>query len=80
MSWAALATRSGLSSTKRAPHGFCCSSKPSTSRPMSSGVGLEVHAGKTLPEIILADADWFFWAFNKDVFKGRLSRRAPQPH
>jgi hypothetical protein len=36
------------------------------------------HAGKTLPEIILADADWFFWAFNKDVFKGRLANEAAE--
>jgi hypothetical protein len=34
------------------------------------------HAGKTLPEIILSDADWFFWALNKDVFKGRLANEA----
>jgi hypothetical protein len=34
------------------------------------------HAGKTLPEIILSDADWFFWALKKDVFKGRLANQA----
>jgi hypothetical protein len=34
------------------------------------------HAGKTLPEIILSDADWFFWAFNKSAFKGRLANEA----
>jgi hypothetical protein len=34
------------------------------------------HAGKTLPEIILSDADWFFWALNKGVFKGRLANEA----
>src|ERR1700758_4988064 len=52
MSWAALATKSGLASTNRAPHGFCCSSKPSTSRPMSSGVGLEV----LVADVLLFDA------------------------
>jgi hypothetical protein len=34
------------------------------------------HTGKTLPEIILSDADWFFWALRKDVFKGRLAKQA----
>jgi hypothetical protein len=34
------------------------------------------HAGKTLPEIIVSDADWFFWAVNKGVFKGRLANEA----
>jgi hypothetical protein len=34
------------------------------------------HAGKTLPQIILSDADWVFWAFNKGVFKGRLANEA----
>ena len=34
------------------------------------------HAGKTFPEIILSDADWFFWALNKGVFKGRLANEA----
>src|SRR6266436_4291647 len=52
MSWAALATRSGLSPTNRAPHGFCCSSKPSTSRPMASDVGVEV----LVADVLLVDA------------------------
>ena len=34
------------------------------------------YAGKTLPEIILLDADWFFWALSKDAFKGRLAYEA----
>jgi hypothetical protein len=36
------------------------------------------HAGKTLPEIILSDADWVFWAVNKGVFKGRLAKQAEE--
>jgi hypothetical protein len=36
------------------------------------------HAGKTLPQIILSDADWFFWAVNKGVFKGRLANEAAE--
>jgi hypothetical protein len=27
--------------------------------------------GKTLPQVLLSDPDWFFWAFNKDVFEGQ---------
>jgi hypothetical protein len=34
------------------------------------------HAGKTLPQIILSDADWFFWALDKGVFKGRAANQA----
>ena len=34
------------------------------------------HAGLSLPQIILADADWFFWALYKDVFSGRLADEA----
>lgn len=34
------------------------------------------HVGKSLPQIILSDADWFFWAYGRDVFKGRLSIEA----
>src|SRR4051812_30151531 len=34
------------------------------------------HAGRSLPEIILSDADWFFWALNKAILKGRLADEA----
>src|SRR6516225_1836311 len=34
------------------------------------------HAGKTLPQLILSDADWVFWAVSKGVFKGRLGDQA----
>jgi hypothetical protein len=27
------------------------------------------HAGKTLPQIVFADPDWFFWAIETNVFK-----------
>jgi hypothetical protein len=36
------------------------------------------HSGRSLPEIIVCDADWFFWAMSKSVFQGRLSREAKQ--
>src|SRR5439155_11938146 len=48
MSRAALATMSGLAPTNLAPHGFCCSSKPSTSRPTSSAAGVEVLVADVL--------------------------------
>ena len=36
------------------------------------------HKGKTLPQIIFADLDWFFWAVENGVFanKGALNREA----
>lgn len=34
------------------------------------------HKGKTLPQIVFADPDWFFWAIEKDVFKGPLEGEA----
>ena len=32
------------------------------------------HAGKTLPQIIFDDPDWFFWAYENNAFKGGLTR------
>lgn len=29
------------------------------------------HKGKTLPQVIFADPDWFFWAVEKGTFKNR---------
>src|SRR3981081_787769 len=34
------------------------------------------HAGKSLPQIIVSDADWFFWAIHAGVFEGRLAAEA----
>ena len=34
------------------------------------------HEGKSLPQIIISDADWFFWAVARGVFKGRLAAEA----
>jgi len=31
------------------------------------------HTGKTLPQIVFADPDWFFWAHEGDVLKKRQS-------
>lgn len=37
-------------------------------------IGFGKHKGKTLPEVILHDPDWFFWAYEKNAFKGTLAR------
>jgi hypothetical protein len=29
------------------------------------------HKGKTLPQVVLSDPNWFFWAVSKGVFDGR---------
>lgn len=36
------------------------------------------HNGKSLPEVLFADPDWFFWAIQEGVFrgKGRLEKEA----
>lgn len=36
------------------------------------------YGGKTLPQIVLKDPDWFFWAISKDVFKGSLQIEAKE--
>ena len=36
------------------------------------------HRGKTVPEIALLDPDWFFWAVEKDIFRGFLSIAADE--
>lgn len=34
------------------------------------------HKDKTLPQVLFADPDWFFWAYGKGVFKSRSSLSA----
>lgn len=34
------------------------------------------HKGKTLPQIIFDDADWFFYAYEQGYFKNGLAREA----
>ncbi len=38
------------------------------------------HQGKTLPQIVLTDPDWFFWAVENGVFqnKGSLAQEAEE--
>jgi hypothetical protein len=41
-----------------------------------STVNFGKHSGKTLPQIVFGDPDWFFWAIEENVFKGPLRREA----
>ena len=34
------------------------------------------HRGRTLPQVVLSDPNWFFWAVSKGVFDGRLEFEA----
>ena len=34
------------------------------------------YKGKTLPQIVLVDPDYFFWAIERNLFKGPLKREA----
>jgi hypothetical protein len=34
------------------------------------------HAGRTLPQVVLSDPNWFFWAVGKGVFNDRLGFEA----
>jgi hypothetical protein len=34
------------------------------------------HAGKSLPQVVLSDPDWFFWAIEEDIFRGPLADEA----
>ena len=40
------------------------------------------HKGKTLPQILCSDPDWFFWAMENNVFrnKGALQSEAKDLH
>lgn len=44
-----------------------------------STVNFGKHTGKTLPQIVFDDPDWFFWAVEqKTCFKGSLKREAQE--
>lgn len=34
------------------------------------------HKGKTLPQVVFSDPDWFFWAIEEDIFKGKQRSEA----
>ncbi len=29
------------------------------------------HKGKTLPQVVFSDPDWFYWAVEKNIFKSK---------
>src|SRR4051812_31931674 len=33
-------------------------------------LGFGKHIGRTLPQVLISDPDWFFWAVGKSIFKG----------
>jgi hypothetical protein len=41
-----------------------------------STVNFGKHSGKTLPQIVFSDPDWFFWAIENGIFKGPLANQA----
>ena len=36
-----------------------------------STINFVKHEGKTLPQVLFSDPDWFFWAMKNDVFKNK---------
>ena len=36
------------------------------------------YAGRSLPQILFMDPDYFFWAVEKKVFQGRLAAQAAE--
>lgn len=34
------------------------------------------HIGKTIPQVMFSDPDWFFWAYENGAFKGAVKREA----
>jgi len=36
------------------------------------------HEGKTLPQIVLSDPDYFYWGLSKGLFRGRLDEEAAE--
>ena len=34
------------------------------------------HAGRSLPQILFSDPDYFFWSIEKNIFNGRLAMEA----
>ncbi len=43
---------------------------------MWTTVNFGKHAGRTLPQVVLRDPNWFFWAVGKGVLYGRLEFEA----
>jgi hypothetical protein len=49
---------------KRRPRRRAIAPAPSLWTPLDFGK----HAGKTLPQVLFTDPDWFFWAYKEDAF------------
>lgn len=43
-------------------------------------LGFGEHRGKTLPQILFKDPDWFFWAYEKNIFKPDIKGEAFRIH
>jgi len=43
---------------------------------MSSSLKGEKYAGRSLPQILFLDPDYFFWAVERKIFQGRLATEA----
>jgi hypothetical protein len=39
-------------------------------------VGFGKYKGKTLPQVVFSDPDWFFWAHREQIFKGGVATEA----
>jgi hypothetical protein len=51
-------------------------SKRSVTRGRWTTLRFGKHAGKTLPQVVLGDPDWFFWAVDHKIFRGALADEA----
>ncbi len=45
---------------------------------MWSTLEIGKHAGRSLPQILFSDPDYFFWAVEKKIFQGRLATEAAE--
>ena len=43
---------------------------------MWSKLYFEKHVGRSLPQILFSDPDYFFWGIEKKIFKDRLAMEA----
>ena len=34
------------------------------------------HKGKTLPQVVLSDPDWFFWGVGRSIFRDQIAEKA----
>ena len=45
---------------------------------MWSTLEIGKHPGRSLPQILFSDPDYFFWAVEKKIFQGRLAAEAAE--